>query len=288
MKWGVATLIMAMVCVNFCSCSDDDGPEGNGDTEQGGNNGTSSSGTVVVSPSNVFLGLVPTSVMGASFFYNSDGRIEEIITEYGERLTFIYGSGLVSRATNPERTIQVVGEDFIFNMEVGDNGFVRYCEEVYLDDCDYDGDKDGEAEMDTWEFGYNSDGQLNYMKRSEGGNEVTNITYQNGNIVKVSMRSEEDGEGCDYSIGYTSDEHPVAIENKGCLMLFDETLGIDMDEMWYVYYAGLLGKPTKNLPVSLTDIDSEKPETETFSWQLNSAGYPVRMQAEGDIYHFEW
>lgn len=44
-------------------------------------------------------------------------------------------------------------------------------------------------------------------------------------------------------------------------MLFDPTLGIDMDEMEYAYYAGLLGKATKSLPSS----NEEDGETETFT-----------------------
>ncbi|MCH5175154.1 MAG: DUF4595 domain-containing protein [Prevotellaceae bacterium] len=291
-KWGVASLLMAAMCVNFCSCSENDDDKdkhgiGNGD-DNGKDNPDVGNGSLVVNPSNVFTGLMPKSVMGATFTYNSDGQVVEVVTEDGERLSFTYGSGLVSRAINPERTIKVVGEWFILNMEVGDNGFVRYCEEVYIDDED-------DYEIDTWEFGYNSDGQLNYMKRSEGGNEVTNITYQNGNITKVKMRSEEDGEGSDYTVGYTSASYPTMIENKGCLMLFDETFGIDMDEMWYVYYAGLLGKPTKNLPAFLTETYSDSPSDtyiETFTWQFNSDGYPTKMVANSDWgwddYYFRW
>jgi hypothetical protein len=37
--------------------------------------------------------------------------------------------------------------------------------------------------------------------------------------------------------------------NKGYLILFDATLGIDMDEMDFAYYADLPGIATKNLPI---------------------------------------
>lgn len=61
-------------------------------------------------------------------------------------------------------------------------------------------------------------------------------------------------------------------------MLFDPTLGIDMDEMEYAYYAGLLGKATKSLPSS----NEEDGETETFTWTLNSNASIITMLTKGD------
>ena len=51
------------------------------------------------------------------------------------------------------------------------------------------------------------------------------------------------------AIDYTTDNITAPIENKGCLMLFDEILDVDMDEMIYAYYGGMLGKATKHLPL---------------------------------------
>lgn len=69
-------------------------------------------------------------------------------------------------------------------------------------------------------------------------------------------------------------------------MLFDQTLGIDMDEMRYAYYAGLLGKATKNLPVKLVDNENY---TQNFTWTLNSSGYPISFKrADYDTYSFAW
>ena len=69
------------------------------------------------------------------------------------------------------------------------------------------------------------------------------------------------------------------IENKGCLMMFDELLDVDMDEMIYAYYGGMLGTATKHLPLrmhapyahdSFSDYD--------FKWTLNSNGYPIKKK----------
>jgi len=179
----------------------------------------------------------------------------------GGRVSFEYGSGTRAAAANTVRmTIYDNGELFAtFDMTLNSNGYVKSATET-----DYEGD------VDTWEFGYN-DGQLNYMKRSEGGNEVTNITYSNGNIVKTKMVSEDDSDdSSEYSIAYGE------TLNKGCIMLFDATLGIDMDEMEYAYYAGMLGKATKNLPKSNVD---EEGDTTTFTWTLNDNGLPTKLTA---------
>lgn len=79
------------------------------------------------------------------------------------------------------------------------------------------------------------------------------------------MVSEEDDDRLSTKIYYTTEELSSAIENKNNIMLFDITFGIDMDEMKYAYWAGLLGKATKYLPVKITYVEnSREMETETF------------------------
>lgn len=172
-------------------------------------------------------------------------------------------------------------------MLLNEMGFAKYCKQI---------ESDGDVE--EWWFEYNSDGQLIKMKRSEGGNEVTEITYENGNISKVKMRSEDDGDGGDYVIGYGSS----MIENKGCIMLFDETFGIDMDEMKYAYFAALLGKATKNLPVSNAytrfDPNGEPYKRDkAFKWSMNSNNLPIMLTTlttdewgteEPEMFEFKW
>lgn len=76
-------------------------------------------------------------------------------------------------------------------------------------------------------------------------------------------------------------------------MLFDETFGIDMDEMEYAYFAGLLGKATRNLPTERTEDDGD---SHTYEWTLNGAGLPIKLvstdfrdgDAEEQTMTFEW
>lgn len=68
-------------------------------------------------------------------------------------------------------------------------------------------------------------------------------------------------------------------------MPFDIELRVDMDEMKCAYYAGLLGKATKHLPVKNKDF--------TLNWTLNNAGYPIKLvipesSSPFNTYTFEW
>lgn len=230
-------LMTVLMSVGFAACSSDDDNE-----ESGGSN----SGDGKVNISNVFTGGLPKSIDGMNMACNSDGTLASI-TDEDIKVLFEYGSGTRAVADDVVRMTVKAKEDgdticYVIDMTLNASGFVKSCTETWTEE---DGNN-----TETWEFGYNSDGQLNYMKRSEG-NEVTNLTYQSGNIVKTTVASEEGDYKSEYSISYST------TENKGCIMLFDATLGIDMDEMEYAYYAGLLGKATKNLPSSVTEKDEE-------------------------------
>ena len=68
-------------------------------------------------------------------------------------------------------------------------------------------------------------------------------------------------------------------------MFFDDTFDIDIEELQYAYYAGLLGKATKHLPVRSID---EKNEVSTFRWTLDSNGYPTRFSEGDDTKRISW
>jgi hypothetical protein len=253
MKITKHLFLLTFLLTGLLSCSDD-----NNDTSPSNNN---------YGPKNVFTGELPKSVGNATLKYNSDGLLEEISDNKYEKITFEYPPKTKSTNIVIMKVIDLENEkySYIFNLEIGDNGFIKNAIETYFDNS-----------TDTWEFKYNSDGQLNYMKRSEGGDEVTTIAYTNGNITS-SKTQEAEEDGYSATIIYTSNNK--AIENKGCIMLFDETLGIDMDEMNYAYYAGLLGRSTKHLP--LENERASVGETNTyrhiFNWALNKEGYPTKF-----------
>lgn len=265
-KFLSLAFIASLTAVSFASCSDDDDEPSNGGGEQ--------PGVVAPKPSEVFTAGIPSQVGDLKITTNEKGQVTKIEND-GEVVTFTYGT--ISRAETYDMTMRIVdtensgdpADDLTFYMRLNKDGFVTYALEV-----------DGDGNEDTWEFGYNADKQLNYMKRSEGNNEVTNITYVNGDITKVDMKSDPDEYGYidegHWTISYTSENVKSPVANKGGIMLFDLTFGIDMDEFDVAYFAGLLGKSTKNLPVVRNEEDFE---SENYAWTLNAAGLPTKMVA---------
>lgn len=176
LRFAGMALLAVVVCMGLTACGDDDEPNGDGD-------GTGP--TSVVNPANVFTGGLPKSAEGAALYYNDKGLLTKISIENGEEVTFEYNNG--TRSAAPRNTVRMTivdsefGEKSTFDMEINDKGFVRHCTQT-----------EGDGDIETWDFDYTAEGNLNYMKRSEGGNEITTITYQEGDIVHVGIVSEEE------------------------------------------------------------------------------------------------
>lgn len=267
-----SSVLLVMLCLSFTACEEEDEPNIDGEE--------------TINPGRVFTNGLPKSAEGATMTYNEKGLLTKLLTNEGREITFEYDNK--TRAVNQSsdvrmKVVEEDGEIFIFDMQINDNGFVTYCTET---------EEDGDIE--TWDFKYTAEGNLNYMKRSEGGNEVTKIIYQNGNIIRTETISEDDNtEGYSCDVKYTSEENVSLIANKGCIMLFDQTFGVDMDEMKYAYYAGLLGKATKDLPIEITDKYSDNDEVyiSKFNWTFNQSGLPTELDVDGeytDKIVFQW
>ncbi|SHG79503.1 protein of unknown function [Bacteroides clarus YIT 12056] len=260
------TLLMVLCAVNFTACDDDDDE----------NNANSS-----INPQKVFVNGMPKQVSDMKITQDASGLVSKIETDDAVAI-FKYPTTVTTRAGLPNQLVIVeltedtggeYEETFIFKMEIGDNGFIKHCDET---------EEDGDLE--TWDFTYTAEGNLLSMKRSEGGNETTTITYQDGDIIKTSTVSADEPEVSSiYTIDYTSDAAVnTPIENKGCLMFYDKTLGIDMDEMWFAYYAGLLGKATKHLPLKLTYESDSYEDITNFAWTLNANGFPTLLSIQSE------
>lgn len=224
-------------------------------------------------PDKVFTNGMPTEIDGATFVKDAQGRVTAI-KEGTETVSFDYTP--VSRATNYDMTMTISDTDYpdektVFFIQLNEMGFIKYALEVYSD-------KDGDdPDTDTWEFKYNSDGQMVYMARSENEDDVY-MTYKNGDLVEVKEVERADKSFKTFTISYTSDKVKTAIANKGSIMLFDNTFSIDMDEMDVAYYAGLLGRATKNLPVK--NVDSRDNSVEEYTWTLNANQYPTKVTGQ--------
>ena len=222
-----------------------------------------------VNPLNVFTGGVPLSYGEYNILKNVKGQVSAIQANNGdEKITFEYMESTSNNANTPNvvMTLESKDEKLVLNLFLNKEGFVKHCDETEYH-------RDDLSQKETWDFTYNNNGQLLTMFRSEG-NERTTIKYEAGNIVSTTEKAVNGTRNKTHKVYYTSQSVPSPIVNKGCIMLFDTTLGIDMDEMQYAYFAGLLGKATTHLPVRLIDNEGQE---ETFTWRLSTSGYPTSM-----------
>ena len=236
-----------------------------------------------VNPLNVFTGGVPLSYGEYNILKNVKGQVSAIQANNGdEKITFEYMELTSNNANTPNvvMTLESKDEKLVLNLFLNKEGFVKHCDETKYH-------RDDLSQKETWDFTYNNNGQLLTMFRSEG-NERTTIKYEAGNIVSTTEKSVNETRNKTHKVYYNSQSVPSPIINKGCIMLFDTTLGIDMDEMQYAYFAGLLGKATTHLPVRLIDNEGQE---ETFTWRLSASGYPtsmIRSNAPSWTNTFDW
>jgi len=238
-----------------------------------------------------------------SISQNKDGLVTSITTDEGEKAVFEYFPGTRAEASINSARITVTDEDgdiTELNLQLNSDGYVEFCNSI-----DHAGTPD--ANEFTWKMKYDADSHLIEMRRSEGGGEITNITYKDGDVIKTSTRyttdSDINGDGVidsndewkyQATIDYVTTGVTVPIKNKGCLMMFDELLDVDMDEMIYAYYGGMLGKATKHLPLAghYTYDNSGNTTEQNFSWTLNDNGYPTELligsEEENERYTFAW
>lgn len=293
-------MLSTTLCLGFTACSSDDENDDSGNDENT---------TTLVNPSQVFTGGLPKSVSGMVISHNEEGLVTNITTEDGDKAVFEYfPSATRADVTINRAKITVTDEDgdaTELNLHLNSDGYVVSCNSI-----DHAGTPD--ADEFTWEMKYDTDGHLIEMRRSESDGELTKIIYKDGDVVATSTQSFLDyggedlnGDGKidsndiwpDTEIYYTTDEITTPIENKGCLMMFDELLDVDMDEMIYAYYGGMLGTATKHLPLRQhapygLGSDGFEFSDYDFKWALNSNGYPTELvikdQWNEDRYTFTW
>lgn len=277
---SITAATLALICVGLTSCSDDnDEPNPDVNVTTGNAN-----------PATVFTQGVPSAVGDFVITKNADGLVTKIVDDE-DVYTFDYtGAKAKSRATRPtdyDMTMNVAwgndedGVDFFIKLNA--QGYIEYAYEE--DEDEYDG-----LQVDEWWFKYNTAGQLIEMKRTEGDNEVTTITYNaDGDITKVSVSDDEDGNKMETTVSYTDATHKNAIVNKSGIMLYDDSFRIDMDEMAPAYYAGLLGKGTKHLPLSAVEKDlrpgnEEYVDNYSFKWEFNASEMPIKFTSSYTSY----
>ncbi|WP_414477980.1 DUF4595 domain-containing protein [Prevotella sp.] len=192
--------------------------------------------------------------------------MEKIYSEKDKSITtFEYADkGTRSAEKVPDVVMTTVEESSktVFKIFLGKNGFVKHCQAT-----EYDSNSNN-TESQTWDFEYNNDGHISKMYRSEG-DEITYFKYEGGDLIEVTVGdAKDDDDKFTYKIFYTSKDIPAPIANIGCIMAYDDTMATDMDEIQLAYYAGLLGMPTKHLP--LRYIHENGDILGIFEWTLNA------------------
>lgn len=241
-----------------------------------------SSANVSEGLSRIFTTGMPKVVNGYSIARNEQGQVYLMKKSRGrDKVIFEYKAANLANTNAPDVVMTVTDDDDkkVYNLFLNNNGYIRHCDEIEYE-------RGESPKRQTWDFEYNAAGQLSKVVSSENGYETTTITYRDGNIVRTSVVSGMSGIEKDrHDIFYTSNTVATPILNKGNVMFFDDTFDIDIEELQYAYYAGLLGKATKHLPIRSID---EKNEVSTFRWTLDSNGYPTSLSEGDDTKRISW
>ena len=241
-----------------------------------------SSANVSEGLSRIFTTGMPKVVNGYTIARNEQGQVYLMKKGRGrDKIVFEYKAANLANTNAPDVVMTVTDDDDkkVYNLFLNNNGYIRHCDEIEYE-------RGESPKRQIWDFEYNAAGQLSKVVSSEDGYETTTITYRDGNIVRTSVVSGMSGIEKDrHDIFYTSNIVATPILNKGNVMFFDDTYDIDIEELQYAYYAGLLGKATKHLPVRSID---EKNEVSTFRWTLDSNGYPTRFSEGDDTKRITW
>ena len=240
----------------MASCSKDNSDE----PEQKMVNGTD------VNPRNVFpLGL-PKKISENVLTLNEKGQLVQFAEPNSkDRATFEYKDVALGSTQAPQVILTETDEPdkHVYELYLNRDGFVTHAKETH-----YSNDHIiGKA---TWDFAYNADNQLKDVKCSADKKHIV-LEYQNGNVVKTTTTTA--GEPTEVTTITYATASIRPIENKTGVMLFGATLDADLDYIEAAYYAGLLGKPSKNLP-----LQSEKSgDKATFKWTLDGNGNPTAL-----------
>lgn len=235
---------------------------------------------VTIDLSKVFTNGMPKEVDSMTIQTDDRGLVTSIKTK-DEMVSFKYIHTKTRAIVVPNVIMKVErnGKATVYIMYLNKNGFVRRCVIEQKEN----------TKEDTWRFTYNDNEQLiNIIHSADNYKELT-LTYKDGNISEIETKTilspatTKQKDTC--KVAYTSTASPTPIVNKGNIMLFNTTFGIDMGAIKYAYYAGLLGKATKNLPVQLIDKNGNK---NNFTWTVNSNGFPTAMTSGGHQYKFGW
>ena len=263
----MVTLTAGIAMMTSCSKDNSDEPE------QKMVNGTD------VNPRNVFpLGL-PKKISEIVLTLNEKGQLIQLAEPNGdERITFEYKDVALGSTQAPQVILTETDEPdkHVYELYLNRDGFVTHAKETHYRNDHVTHAKETHYRNDhiagkaTWDLAYNADNQLKDAKCSTDKKHIV-LEYQNGNVVKTTTTTVGKPTEVTTITYATASTRPI--ENKTGVMLFGATLDADLDYIEAAYYAGLLGKPSKNLP-----LQSEKSGNKaTSKWTLDGNGNPTAL-----------
>ena len=258
-----ASMIALFLCVGFASCGDDD--DNNADNAGPGN----------VIPTDIKKVVSIRNSYETIKFTYANGKLASV-EEEDSKYAFAYSGNTVTITCTYSYD---PSDKDVYTMNVGSNGFLKDGTAVSTETYN------GETYTSTAHvsFSYDKEGHLtaiNTNSKDSEGDEYTSKTefiWENGNITKTIESWREKTEGGEDSGKSTRISTYSKEENTACISFFDEVA--DLDELEYVYYAGLLGKSTKNLLKSMKSISEDGSENyvTNYSYKLDSDNYPTTV-----------
>ena len=284
MKRILTTLSIGVVACSLAmtSCGDDNEEP---DAGAGSSAGVSSS---VVNPATVFPYGVPRRVDDLVITTGSDGRVTQMqMVDDEDDLLVTFDYNPVKHETNsaarPSDYDMTIWEDdsakdwyTAFFIRLNSMGYIEYVFGEFSDE----GEVVDEIE---WWFSYNEAGQLLEMKQiGNDWSEVRTLTYNSeGDIIRITHNYDLEDTA---TVSYTDATHTAPIINKSGIMFYDAGL-IAIDEMYPVYYAGLLGKGTTHLPlVANYNYRGNYTKNYRYKWILDGNDMPVSFTMTVDSY----
>jgi hypothetical protein len=279
-------LLSMVACANLTSCSNDDD-----------NNSTNDNGNTLVNPGNVFSGTRLQKYNGGTLKYDASGLLTDLVGDENNYYKLSY-DGATVKITG--KTVED-GESLTtsYTLTIGADGFVKHLEGV-----------DGK-QQDVCDYTYDADGYLTKIvdhcspapgyESTDGGTFAmyTLLKWEDGKLIATYSSSQEFSDintpGIDVqTFEYTNEETPNPIENKGGVMTFDDTFGMNAYGLCVIfpYYGGMMGKGWKYLPLKSIP-NGHTPDD--YAWTLDENGYTTSLVISNkdysgvvDNYTFGW
>lgn len=230
----IATIATMAICLASCGEEEDIAAVDNSGT------GNVKPENVIVRPSYVQANF--SNWLSSRYAFTDDGLLSEVYSvdyetdENGNQIMteelsmrYEYGNGTATIYVNEppyDWSVQTICQ-----FEIGANGFANSMVQVYT----------GSGERDYWRFFYDTDGHL--VKINASGDECT-LRYENGNLTSYTDYSDGEDEAIfTYGDANTLGYMPY-ISNPG-------SFGPSYQEVWWGYIAGILGKPSAEMPSSM-------------------------------------